>query len=217
MRVLQPCAGAPNRFRYRLHRLALANHPLGEFVFHAQQLFALAFQHLVYRDAGPARDDMGDVVRRDHLFHHAALAVLCLGLFQLLLKLGDLAIGQFAGALELALTLGDRKFVACLVKLSLEIGSLTQLRLLGLPLCGQRCRLFLKIGQLLFQSGKPVPGCFVRFDLERFPLDLELHDAAVDLIQRFRLGIHLHAQPRGGLVHQVDCLVGQETIGNVAV
>ncbi len=33
-------------------------------LFHAEQLFALAFEHLVDRNAGPARDDLGDVAGR---------------------------------------------------------------------------------------------------------------------------------------------------------
>ena len=48
-------------------------------------------------------------------------------------------------------------------------------------------------------------------------LDLELHDAAPHLVQ---LGGHagrLHAQLGGGLVDQVDRLVGQEAVGDVAV
>jgi hypothetical protein len=45
-----------------LQRLLLADHALAQLVFHAQQLLALAFQHLVHRHAGPARDDGGDLL-----------------------------------------------------------------------------------------------------------------------------------------------------------
>jgi hypothetical protein len=38
----------------------------------SQQLLALAFQHLVDRDAGPARDDGGDVLGRHHFLDHRA-------------------------------------------------------------------------------------------------------------------------------------------------
>ena len=38
-----------------VHGFALADDALGELVFHLQQLLALAFEHLVDRDAGPAR------------------------------------------------------------------------------------------------------------------------------------------------------------------
>ena len=47
-------------------------------------------------------------------------------------------------------------------------------------------------------------------------LDLELAHAAVDLVQLDRHGVDLHAQPRGRLVDQVDRLVGQVAVGDVA-
>ena len=37
---------------------SLADHALGELLLHAQQLVALALQHLVDGNAGPARDDL---------------------------------------------------------------------------------------------------------------------------------------------------------------
>src|SRR5205809_45963 len=52
---------------------------------------------------------------------------------------------------------------------------------------------------------------------ERLALDLELHDLAVDLVQLLGLGVDLGAQAGGGFVHQVDRLVGEEAVGDVAV
>ena len=46
---------------------------------------------------------------------------------------------------------------------------------------------------------------------------LQPHDLAVDRVELLRLGIDLHLQPRRGLVHQVDRLVRQEAVGDVAV
>ena len=52
---------------------------------------------------------------------------------------------------------------------------------------------------------------------ERLELDLELHDVPVDLVDLGRLGVDLHPDPRRRLVDQVDRLVGQEAVGDVAV
>ena len=57
----------------------------------------------------------------------------------------------------------------------------------------------------------------VAFLLQGFLLDLEPDDFAIQRIQLLRLGIDLHLQPRRRLVHQVDGLVGQEAVGDVAV
>ena len=53
--------------------------------------------------------------------------------------------------------------------------------------------------------------------LRSLALDLELDPAALELIELDRHGIDLHAQPRRCLVDQVDRLVGQEALGDVAV
>ena len=47
-------------------------------------------------------------------------------------------------------------------------------------------------------------------------LDLQLADFPVEGVDLLGHGVHLQTQPRGGLVHQVDGLVGQEPRGDVA-
>src|SRR5215813_3656574 len=63
---LGSCSPARARHRRRdgLHRFALTDNAPGEALLHAQQLFALAFQHPLDGNAGPARYDLGDVVGR---------------------------------------------------------------------------------------------------------------------------------------------------------
>jgi hypothetical protein len=54
--------------------------------------------------------------------------------------------------------------------------------------------------------------------LERLALDLQLHDLRrSELVQFLRHGVNLHAQSAGRLVHQVNGLVGQEAVADVAV
>ena len=45
----------------------------------------------------------------------------------------------------------------------------------------------------------------------------ELHQAALHLVDLLRHALQLHGQAAGGLVHEVDGLVGQEAVGDVAV
>ena len=98
-----------------------------------QQLFALARQHLVDRDAGPARHDAGDVLGGHRLFEHAAL-FRALGFLELAFELGDHAVGQFAGAAPIAAALRLVELGAGLVELLLELLRAGELVLLGLPL-----------------------------------------------------------------------------------
>ena len=78
-------------------------------------------------------------------------------------------------------------------------------------------RLFLEIGELLLQLLQAVLGGAVGLLLQRLALDLELDDAPVELVEMLGLGVDLHAQPRRRLVDEVDGLVGQEAVGDVAV
>ncbi len=75
----------------------------------------------------------------------------------------------------------------------------------------------LEVGQFLLQPAEPVLGGLVGLLLQRLALDLELDDAPVEFVQRLRLGIDLHPEARRRLVDEVDRLVGQEAVGDVAV
>ncbi len=111
---------------------------LADHVLHAQKLLALALQHPVDRHAGPARDDLRDVIGRHRLLDHRRLAVARFDRSQLLLQLGDDAIGQLAGAREVAAALRLLELDAALVELLLELLRVAELVLLALPAFGQR-------------------------------------------------------------------------------
>jgi hypothetical protein len=52
--ILQTGPGTPHRVGHHGDRLVLADHTPSQLVVHMQQLFALALQHPVHRNAGPA-------------------------------------------------------------------------------------------------------------------------------------------------------------------
>ena len=112
VRVLQAGARAAHRGCHRMHGFGLADHALAEAVLHPQELVLLALQHLVDGHAGPARHHLRDVIGGDGLLHHLAGVFLGLDLGELLLELGNPAIGQFAGALIFAAALRVGEFDA---------------------------------------------------------------------------------------------------------
>ena len=92
--IRQPCPGPPHRIGHSRHRIELPNDPFAQLAFHAQQLFACAFQHLIDRDTCPTLDHARDMLGAYCLFdHHIVLTTLGLG--QLFLQIGDHAILQF--------------------------------------------------------------------------------------------------------------------------
>ena len=76
---------------------------------------------------------------------------------------------------------------------------------------------FLEIGELLLELLEPLLRGLVFLLPQRLALDLELHDAAVDLVELGRHRVDFHPQLRRRLVDEIDGLVGQEAIGDVAM
>ena len=130
-----------------MHRLVLPDDAAHDLLLHLEEFFALAFEHLVDRHAGPARDDLRHVVGGHRLVDQHAVA-LALRLLKLLLEFGDRPISYPAGfrVVAFALRLGER--VAGGVKILFQFGGLAELVLLGLPAGGQRVGLLLQFRKL---------------------------------------------------------------------
>ena len=92
-----------------------------------------------------------------------------------------------------------------------------QLGLFGLPDFIEVGVLALEPLDFLLDRGEPFLRRFVLFLLHRLALDLELDQTPVEPVHRLRLGVDLHLDPRRGFVDQIDRLVGQEAVGDVAV
>ena len=71
--------------------------------------------------------------------------------------------------------------------------------------------------QRVFQGAQALARRLVGLFLERLALDLELNDAPIQLVERLRLRIDLHANQRTRLVDQIDGLVRQLPIRDIAM
>ena len=137
--------------------------------------------------------------------------VLALG--QLGLERGQLAVADLGDALEVAGALGALGLHAQLVDPLRDLADALELLLLLRPAGGQLVAMRLGLGELALDRLAHV----LRLLGHGGELDLELAHAALGLVQLERRGVDLHAQARGGLVDEVDRLVGQEAVGDVAV
>src|SRR3954454_11559378 len=103
-RVLHPCAGPDDGVGDRLHRFVLPDHPPVEHLVEAQQLLPFPLGQPRDRDARPRRDDLGDLLGRDHLAQQRVLALLLaqplLLRIELALQVGEPAVAQLGGAVE---------------------------------------------------------------------------------------------------------------------
>ena len=103
------------------------------------------------------------------------------------------------------------------LELLLGRGDLGDVVLLQAPPLGQRGQLLALSASSLRSRVEPLDGGRVGLLRQRHLLDLEPAHGALELVDLDRPGVDLHAQPGGGLVDQVDRLVGQEPVGDVAV
>ena len=140
-----------------------------------------------------------------------------LGRRELLLELGDRPVLELGGAAQVGLALGALELGLGLLDPLLELGNGADGLLLALPLGVHRVGALALLGQRPLELLAPRERARVVVVAERLELDLELHDVPVDLVDLGRLGVDLHPDPRGGLVDQVDRLVGQEAVGDVAL
>ncbi len=69
----------------------------------------------------------------------------------------------------------------------------------------------------MFEPLQTIARARIGLLLQGLALDLELDDAAIEFVEFLGLRIDGHAQPRTGLVHQVDRLVRQKPVGDVSV
>ncbi len=197
----------------------LADDPLVQAVLHREQLGHLGLHQARDGDARPLAHDLGDVVGVDVLAQvdgGLGLGVLArVGLLELLLELGDLAVAQLGGALVVELALGALELRARLVEALGDLAEALGGLLLALPLGAHAGDLLAQLGELALDLRAALGGGVVLGDGE--VLDLELLDAPLDLVDLGRDRGELDADARGGLVDQVDRLVGEEAVGDVAV
>ena len=158
------------------------------------------------------RDDRGDVVLVDLLLHHR-LELLLLALGQLGLERGQLAVADLGHALQVAGALDALGLHPQVVDPLRDLLDAVELLLLLRPARGQLVAVRLRVGELALDRRAHV----ARLLAHGGELDLELAHPSFRLVQRKRGRVDLHPQARGGLVHEVDGLVRQIAVGDVAV
>ena len=171
-------------------------------------------------DAGPARDDLRDVLGVDLLLEHLLLFLqlrqLRVARRQLLLELRQRAVAQLRGLVQVALALGLLDLPLRPLELLLERADPGDRLLLVLPARPQGVDPLLEPGHLAGDLLEALARGGVLLLRQRGALDLQLHRAALQLVDLGRHRVDLDAQLRRRLVDQVDRLVGQEAVRDVA-
>ena len=201
--------------------LVLADHTAVQDILQVQQLFPLALHQLGHRDAGPPRHDAGDLLLGYTVPQQAVLPVggfaLLFGLLQLLLQLGQPAVLQLGGTVQVVAVLRHLNLGVDLLDLLAQVLHLADGLLFTFPAGLHAVEGIPQLGQLLLHLSQMGLGQLVGLLLHGRFLDLQLHDAVPQLIQLGGHRVHLGLDEGAGLVHQVNGLIGQKTVGDIAV
>ncbi len=218
--VLDAGAGAPDGVGHGADGLVLADDALVQPLLHMDELLDLPFHEVGDGDTRPAAHHLRHVLFVHLLLQEALASRLLLGRFRLRqapFELREAPVLEGCRLLVVGPALGGLDFGAGGVDLFLEPPYLLDGALLFLPLRLEGAALLLQAGELLFEGGETLLGGRVGLLAQRLAFHLELHDPAFNLVQLHRHAVDLHAQAARRLVDEVDRLVGQEAVCDVAV
>ena len=138
-------------------------------------------------------------------------------LLELLFKLGKIAVFELRGLFVFAVLFGKLNVAVELFDLLTQLLYLPDGLLLVFPLRLHGLEGFAVLGQLFLELCKARLRELVVLVFERSFLDLHLDDLTVDHVELGRHRVHLGADHRAGLVDEVDGLIGEEAVGDIAV
>ena len=220
VRVLDACSASLDSLRDDAHGLILADNTLVQRVLQMQQLVALPLHQPRGRDACPALDDLGDLLLRDLVAEQTRLLAALRQFFlllQLLFRFGQIAVLQLRSLFEIVTLFGRFNIAVDLLDAFAQLLHAADCVLLVFPFGFHGVERFALFGQFLLQLRQTRLGKLVVLVLERCFLNLHLDDLAVDDVQLGRHRVHFRADHGAGLVNEVNGLVRQETVGDIAV
>ena len=130
---------------------------------------------------------------------------------------GNAAVLQFGHARQILRAARRVEVLARPLQFLLDVRGALHRGLLRLPHFLEIRVFLLQRLQGVFQRAQALARRLIGFLLERLALDLQLNDAPIELVERLGLRIDFHADQRTGLIDQVDGLVRQLPIRDVAM
>ena len=179
------------------------------------------FEHAGDGDAGPLADDGGDVFLVDFFFQHAGdagvAALRSVQLLELFFELGHFVVLDFGDAIELALAGLLFGFEAEGFNFLFQFADAADGFALFGPARAKGSDLFGKRGGVALDDLAALDAVGVGFALEGFAFDFERGFLALELIDLSGHGADLDGERGGGFVDEVDGLVGEEAVADVAM
>ena len=221
VRILDARPGPEDCLAHHAHRLILPDHALMQHILQVDELLPLARQHLRNRDTRPAADHLRDIFLADFLLQQAGILRLrrndLLLILKFLLQRRQPAVLDFRSLLQIAAALRELHLMLRIIHFLFDGPHAQDSLLLRIPTGLQLFLLGLEPRLLLSDRCQAGLGAIIRFLLQRLLLDFQLHDLAAHLIDRRRHRLDLRTQLCRGLIDEVDSLIRQEAVRNIAI
>src|ERR1017187_4338783 len=218
--IAEPGAVAQDGVGDQLDGLILADDAFLQAFGHLHELLDLALHHTGDGDAGPFGDNAGDILLVDLFFEQGVFLDglhLLLGGEDVLFDLAEAAVAQLGSLFPIAGAAGFLLFLAQGVLLLFEGTHAGDGALLAIPAFLQGGCLAAHRLQLVFDVAQALAGSVILLLAEGLALDFQVRGAAVQVVDFDGHGADLEAQRGAGFVDQVERLVGQETVRDIAV
>ena len=185
-----------------------------------QEFFPFACHHLGDRDTRPAADDLGNIFFADFFFEELRILMFSQVGFlflQLFLQFRQFAVLQFRSLGQIVVAFGLGHFAFDGVDFFLQALGAQNGLFFFIPLGFELAFFFFQFVLRFRDLGQAFFGSVVRFFVQGLFFDFQLHDLMAQFVNRRRHGFDFRTQFGGSFVDEVDGLIGQETVGNVAV
>ena len=200
--------------------IVLADDPFMQRFVEVQEFFPFAGHHLGDRDAGPAADDLGDIFFADFFFEELRILVfrqVGFLFFQLFLQFRQFAVLQFRSFGQIVVAFGLGHVALDGVDFFLQALRAQDGLFFFIPLGFELAFFFFQFVLRFRDLSQPFFGSVVRFFVQGLFFNFQLHDLMAQFVNRRRHGFDFRTQFSGGFVDEVDGLIRQEAVGNVAV
>ena len=220
VRVLDAGTRTDNCLADSLHCLVLADNMLVQDFLQMYQLLTLARTQTRNRNTGPGADNLRDILLVDlFLEHHIIVAVLVLlrQISQLLLQLRQTTIFQLCQLIQVIVAFSLLHLVLHSVDFLLHLTYTGDRSLLCIPALYQLIVFLTQSCQLILELCQTVLRLSIVLLRQSLRFNLQLQNTALAFVKLRRQRINLSTQTGSSLIYQVNSLIRQKTVIDIAV
>ena len=185
-----------------------------------QQLFLFSFHKFGYGNTCPLCHNRRNFLCRHFVteqFFLFVVAALFVGIFKFFIEFGKLAVLNFRSSRIIEITLCVFHFLRLFFNLGFDSLNAGYTFLFGVPLRLHLFELILVLFKFLFKFCKTLCAQFISLLRKSHFFDFKLNYLSRYDVHFKRHTVDFRSYEGARLVHEVDCLIGQESIGYIPV